>query len=214
MSAATPDRLNSLLAEAGLPALDSDLSVRFANYLALLLRWNRKVNLTSVRDEDGILRRHFIESIACSDALPTWIGTLLDFGSGGGFPGIPIALCRPEIAVTLAESQNKKAAFLREAVRTLGISANVHAGRAEALDARFDCVILRGVDRMEAAVSAGARLVASTGLLALMTVDTDFERLQRAAGVDFSWSEPIPFPFSENRVLVLGSRLGGIDARR
>lgn len=214
MSATTSDHLNSLLAEAGLPALGSDLPGRFAAYLALLQRWNRKVNLTSVRDEDGILRRHFVESIACSHALPPGIRALLDFGSGGGFPGIPIALCRSEIAVTLAESQNKKAAFLREAIRTLEISANVHAGRAEALDSRFDCVVLRGVDRMEAAVTAGAHLVASAGLLALMTVDTDHERLLRAAGVEFSWSQPIPLPFSENRVLVLGSRLGGIPARR
>jgi 16S rRNA (guanine527-N7)-methyltransferase len=213
MSAATPDRLNSLLAEAGLPSLDSDLSARFASYLALLQRWNRKVNLTSVRDEDSILRRHFVESIACSRALPPGIGALLDFGSGGGFPGIPIAICRPEITVTLAESQNRKAAFLREAVRTLEISANVYAGRAEAFNARFDCVVLRGVDRMETAVAAGANLVTSKGLLALMTVDTNLERLQRAAGVEFSWSHPIPLPFSENRVLVLGSRLCAKDAR-
>ena|SRR5271168_742758 len=214
MSAATPDHLNSLLAEAGLPTLDSDLSAKFTDYLALLLRWNRKVNLTSVCDEDGILRRHFVESIACSRALPPGIRALLDFGSGGGFPGIPIALCRPEIAVTLAESQTRKAAFLREAVRTLDLSASVHAGRAEALNPRFDCVILRGVDRMEAAVAAGAGLVAPNGLLVLMTVGTDIERLQKAAGAEFSWSQPIPLPFSESRVLVLGSRLSATDEKR
>ena len=86
-----------------------------------------------MRDEQGILSRHFVESIVVARELPQGIRTLLDFGSGAGLPGIPIALCRPEIAVTLAESQGKKAAFLQEAVRVLAISAMVHAGRAETL---------------------------------------------------------------------------------
>ena len=94
-------RLNALLAEAGLAPLDAVLAGRFEDYLSLLLRWNARVNLTAIRDEEGILRRHFVESIACARALPAGIATLLDFGSGAGFPGIPIALCRPEIAVTL-----------------------------------------------------------------------------------------------------------------
>ena len=106
-------RLNALLAAAGLAELDAGLSHQFETYLSLLLRWNARMNLTAIRDEEGILARHFVESIACARALPAGIGTLLDFGSGAGFPGIPIALCRPEIAVTLAESQGKKAAFLR-----------------------------------------------------------------------------------------------------
>ena len=115
-------RLNALLAEAGLAPLDPAQTERFEAYLSLILRWNARVNLTAIRDEDGILRRHFVESIACARALPAGIATLLDFGSGAGFPGIPIALCRPEIAVTLAESQGKKAAFLREALRQLGLA--------------------------------------------------------------------------------------------
>src|ERR1017187_8825649 len=128
-------------------------------YISLILRWNERVNLTAIREEDGILARHFVESIVCARALPRGIAALLDFGSGAGFPGIPIALCRPEIAVTLAESQGKKAAFLQEAVRVLGIQAKVHAGRAEALRAVFDCVVLRAVDRMPKAVAAAVPLV-------------------------------------------------------
>ena len=84
---------------------------------------------------------------------------MLDFGSGAGFPGIPISLCRPEIQVTLAESQGKKAAFLQEAVRVLGLAAKVHAGRAETAATRFDCVVLRAVDRMELAVQVASGLV-------------------------------------------------------
>src|SRR5208283_5094407 len=104
----TAERLNELLAEADLELLDDRLGEQFSSYVSLLLRWNERINLTAMRDEEGILSRHFVESIACARALPAGITSLLDFGSGAGFPGIPIALCRPEIAVTLAESQGKK----------------------------------------------------------------------------------------------------------
>ena len=131
---------------------------RFEEYLSLLLRWNARVNLTAIRDEEGILRRHFVESIACARALPAGIATLLDFGSGAGFPGIPIALCRPEIAVTLAESQGKKAAFLSEAVRVLGVrTQRFIPDGLRCFVTSFDCVTLRAVDKMEFAVQAAAR---------------------------------------------------------
>src|ERR1035438_9097856 len=175
-------RLAALLTEAGIAALDAEQADRFEAYLSLFVRWNERVNLTSIRDEEGILSRHLIESIACARALPAGISTLLDFGSGGGFPGIPIAICRPEIAVTLAESQGKKAAFLQEAIRVLGISAKVHAQRAELLGTRFDCVTLRAVDRMPEAVEAAARLVAAGGWLALMTTRGEVVARQAVGG--------------------------------
>lgn len=199
--------LNALLAKAGLDPLDSVLSERFQNYLSLLLRWNSRVNLTAIRNEEGIVSRHFVESIACARALPIGIATLLDFGSGAGFPGIPIALCRREIAVTLAESQGKKAAFLSEAVRVLGVSATVHSGRAEALRGAFDCVTLRAVDKMELAVEAASKLVRPGGWLALMTTTADLPTLQEAAGVEFKWSKSLPPPCCDDRLITLGARV-------
>jgi 16S rRNA (guanine527-N7)-methyltransferase len=199
-------RLNILLAEAGLPQLDGRQVDRFENYFSLFVRWGSRVNLTSIRDEEGILSRHFVESIACAHALPVGISTLLDFGSGGGFPGIPIALCRPEIAVTLAESQGKKAAFLQEAVRMLGLSATVHAQRAELLTVGFDCVTLRAVDRMGEAVRAASVLVARDGWLVLMTTRRELGRLQESAGAEFSWSGVVKLPGGEDRLLALGER--------
>lgn len=202
----TAERLNSLLVNCKQARLEPALANRFAGFCALLLRWNARVNLTAIRDEEGILARHFVESIACARALPGGIGSLLDFGSGAGFPGVPIALCRPEIVVTLAESQGKKSAFLQEAVRVAGISARVYSGRAETLGATFDCVILRAVDRMEQAVKSAAGLVRPGGWLAPMTTAADLERLQAAAGTEFTWHEPLGLPGGESRILVLGQR--------
>jgi 16S rRNA (guanine527-N7)-methyltransferase len=188
------NRLNALLVENGQEALEGVVAGCFEEYLSLFIRWNAHLNLTAIRDEEGILSRHFVESIACARALPAGIQTLLDFGSGAGIPGIPIALCRPEIAVTLAESQGKKAAFLCEAVRVLGIGAKVYSGRAETLRAVFDCVTLRAVDKMELAVQTAAHLIRPGGWMVLMTTATDLERLKEAAGAEFSWAEPVRRP--------------------
>jgi 16S rRNA (guanine527-N7)-methyltransferase len=199
--------IDSFLATAQLPPLDAATSARFADYLALILRWNARMNLTSVRDPEGIVQRHFLESIACARLLPREIRTLLDFGSGAGFPGIPIALCRPEIDVTLAESQGKKAAFLQEAVRTLGLSVQIHAGRAETLATQFDCATLRAVDRMNLAVQAAARLVRIGGWLAPLTTRAAHLKIQAAVGAGFAWSAPASLPGSDDRVLLLATRL-------
>ena len=199
------NRLGHLLQAAGLPALSPQQTRQFEAYLALLLRWNTRVNLTAIRSEEGILGRHFVESIACARALPHGIATLLDLGSGAGFPGLPIAICRPEIAVTLAESQGKKAAFLHEAVRIVEVSVRVHTGRAETLASQFDCVTLRAVDRMEQAVRVAATLVQPGGWLALMTTYADLDTVQVAAGDRFKWKEPVSLPGSEERILALAS---------
>jgi 16S rRNA (guanine527-N7)-methyltransferase len=200
------ERLAQYLSAAGLILLQCKETKQLTDYLALIQRWNARTNLTSVRDAEGILQRHFVESIACAQALPAGIQTLLDYGSGAGFPGIPIAICRPAIAVTLAESQGKKAAFLQEAIRVTGISARVHAGRAETLIGSFDCVTLRAVDRMEAALRSAALLVAPGGWLAPLTTRAESPTLQAAAGPDFNWSDPMPLPGTHG-VLLLGRRI-------
>ena len=206
MTGTPAQRLQSLLAQSGLAPLSPQHEADFSAYLSLILRWNARMNLSAVRDEDGILARHFVECIACARALPAGIATLLDFGSGAGLPGIPIALCRPEIAVTLAEAQGKKAAFLQEAVRTLNLTAKVYSGRAQELQAAFGCVALRAVDKMEQAVSAAVPLVAPGGWLALMSTRAGLATLQAAAGDEFAWSAAIALPGSDQRLLALGRR--------
>jgi 16S rRNA (guanine527-N7)-methyltransferase len=200
-------RLNVLLAESGHAELSPEIAARFETYFELLLRWNARINLTAIRDEEGIIRRHFMESIGCARALPETIHTLLDFGSGSGLPGIPIALCRTGIAVTLAESQGKKAAFLREAGRVLGIGVRVHGARAETLAEAFDCVTLRAVDKMGEAIRAASNLVKPRGWLTPLSTRADSEKVQSLAGPRFEWQEPMLLPGGRERVLLLGRRV-------
>jgi 16S rRNA (guanine527-N7)-methyltransferase len=199
-------KLNAVLAESGHSPLDSETAARFEDFSVLLQRWNARTNLTAIRDEDCILRRHFAECIAAAQALPVDSGTLLDFGSGAGFPGIPIALCKPEVHVTLAESQGKKTAFLREAIRTLGLSTQVYSDRAEKLGKTFDLVTLRAVDKMETAIEAATALVRPDGWLVLLATSGTQTCLQIAAGGEFSWSAPASLPGGDDRVLLLGRK--------
>jgi 16S rRNA (guanine527-N7)-methyltransferase len=203
---ATASNLGVLLAEAGLAALTEAESLSLASYLELILRWNARTNLTAIRDVDRILRRHFVESIACARSLPGGIRSLLDFGSGAGFPGIPIAVCRPELQVTLAEAQNKKAAFLNEVLRTLQLHAQVFSGRAESIRSRFDCVTLRAVERMGSAIEAAVGLLSPTGYLAVMTTESNLHQVIIAAGPSFQWAQEMPLKGSEQRIIVFGSR--------
>jgi 16S rRNA (guanine527-N7)-methyltransferase len=155
------------------PHICAQLSI----YLRLILKWNARINLTAIRTPEEIVRRHFGESLFVGLRLGE-CPTLLDFGSGAGFPGVPIQLLRPDVAVTLAESQSKKAAFLHEVARSLGLSAEIWAGRVEAMpaDRRFDTVALRAVDRMETALAEAARR-ASRRILILGTKSAQYSEL-------------------------------------
>jgi 16S rRNA (guanine527-N7)-methyltransferase len=202
------NRLNQLLTESGHPPLTPETAEKFAAYLSLLQKWNARTNLTAIRDEEGILSRHFLESILCAHNLPQGIVSLLDFGSGAGFPGIPIALIRPEISITLAESQNKKAAFLREAVRTLQLNSKVRSARAETLNSTFDAVTLRAVDNMAQAIPAAIQLLNPQGWLVMLTTLEVVADIQARASqsTSFDWSTFEPRPANSSRILLLGQQ--------
>lgn len=178
--------------EAGLKALSPEAAARFATYLTLILKWNSKLNLTAIREPEAIIRRHFIECIQCAQALPNG-PTLLDFGSGAGLPGIPIAICRPEISVTLGESQRKKAAFLRETLRSLELNGEIFDGRIEELPPtrHFSIVTLRAVDKMaEACRIALARMIPESWLVLFVTTGTEPEL--RSALPEVDWRQTLP----------------------
>lgn len=162
----SPEQANAALGAAVHPA--SELIPLLSRYLDLLVAWNARTNLSAIRDPEGMVRRHFGESLFAADLLRDRLrdgDTLLDFGSGAGFPGLPIQLRLPGLRVTLAESQGKKAAFLREAARTLGLGIEVWSSRVEALpgDRSFSCVALRAVDKMQAAIPEARRRVTAGG---------------------------------------------------
>lgn len=152
------------------PLLLEKLSV----YLDLLLKWNARTNLSAVREPREIVRRHFGESLFAASNVLTG-STLLDLGSGAGFPGIPIQLAHPELRVTLAESQNKKASFLREVVRTLGLATEIFADRVENMPAarRFDVVTLRAVDQPVLALGFARQRVMAGGLILQLSAKVD-----------------------------------------
>ena len=155
--------------EVAWPAVYGQLAV----YLELLLKWNARMNLTAIRKPEEIVRRHFGESLFAGMHLGQ-CNTLLDFGSGAGFPGVPMQLMRPDLQTTLAESQGKKAAFLREVVRELGLHTEIWTGRVEMMspNREFDAVAMRAVDNMGTAVLEGWKraqgkllILGSSGLL-------------------------------------------------
>ena len=187
------------------PYLTPAAIARFEAYLALLVKWNARINLTADRDPEQIVRRHFAECIFAAEHLPEGVHTLLDYGSGAGLPGIPIAICRPLLTVSLAESQSRKAAFLREAVRTLELTAEVWDRRVEDLPAArvFDCVTLRAVDRMAEACAAAVARLAPGGRLLVFTTRKAESALDAIPGL--GWEPDVPIPGSDQGVLRLAA---------
>ncbi|RZZ81621.1 16S rRNA (guanine(527)-N(7))-methyltransferase RsmG [Pseudoxanthomonas winnipegensis] len=154
------------LAELG---LSTALASPLLAYLALLVRWNGTYNLTAVRDPRQMVTRHLLDSLAMHRFVSE--GTLADLGTGPGLPGIPLAIAHPRLQVTLVESNGKKARFLREAVRQLGLTnASVAESRAEALDrpGAFDRLTARALDTLAGIVEVGGHLLKPDGLLLAM----------------------------------------------
>ncbi len=206
-------RLQEMLRDSGQQPLSTDQVEKFGSYLKMLLHWNARINLTSIRDEEGILERHFLECIHCARRLPGEVHALLDYGSGGGFPGIPCAICVDGLRVVLAESQGKKAAFLREVVRNLGLGAEVFQGRVQDMEpGMFDAVSLRAVDRMQEACVEATRQLRVGGWLVLLTTSTQVKGLVSALTA-LAFEAPEILPGVEQRCLLLGRKVGSASGR-
>jgi 16S rRNA (guanine527-N7)-methyltransferase len=180
---------------------------RLASYGNLLLHWNTRLSLTAIRDEAELIERHLMEGVFAAGHHPSGKLTL-DFGSGTGVPGIPIAICREQIAITLAESHRKKAAFLQETVRVLGLNAVVHPDRAETLaPGSFDTVWMRAVEKSAAMLPLAATLVAPGGSLCLLGTG-GAPRIDASSLKGSSWKwKTLPLPGSKDRVLHIGQRM-------
>jgi 16S rRNA (guanine527-N7)-methyltransferase len=191
---------------------------QMAKHFALLLQWNRKINLTSLTRPEEIAARHFGESLYLSKVLseinPTQDGLLIDVGSGAGFPGLPLKVVWPALATALLEPNQKKATFLKEVVRRTGVEGvDVHALRlGEALASRKDSgkelcgrasiVTVRAVAMSTKLLEDIRKLLRPSGLLALFLGLQDAAAVQQLRG--FEWNPPVSIPHSERRVIVIG----------
>jgi 16S rRNA (guanine527-N7)-methyltransferase len=204
---------------------------RISMYIDILLRWNARINLTAIRDPEEMVTRHFGESLFAARHLfphdprrataapdPSRRGgtaergspaalSLADVGSGAGFPGLPIKLWVPPIALTLIEFNYKKAAFLREVTRALTLTdVDIRNARAEAIAPNtFDVVTLRAVERFASVLPVAAALVASSGRMALL-IGASQQDQARASLPQFSWGTAVPVPGSRARILLIGHR--------
>ena len=160
----------------------------------LLLRWNRTLNLTSIRKIEEAVERHYCESLFLGTHLPQDLLRIADIGSGAGFPGFPIAVLRPDCSVTLIESHQRKAVFLREASRSLP-NVRVLARRAEDMNEQFDWAVSRAVS-YENLASFLKNLAPNADLLSGGEAPPD--------GIGFVWQPPIPMPWGAQRFLRIG----------
>ena len=162
--------------EAGMRTLglDATLATPLLDYLALLARWNATYNLTAIRDPREMVGKHLLDSLAMHayvDGIAAAGGSLADLGTGPGLPGIPLAIVKPGLQVTLVESNGKKVRFLREAVRKLGLkNVQVVESRIEAFDApgRFDAITARALATLPLILELGGHLLRPGGVLLAM----------------------------------------------
>jgi 16S rRNA (guanine527-N7)-methyltransferase len=175
-------------------------------YIDVLLRWNEKMNLTAIRDPIEILYRHICESAFGVAVLSAEQCRLADVGSGGGFPGIPMKIVKPEIDLFLIESNMKKATFLTEVVRELGLTGvRVLVSRYEELSeevAPLDFVCCRAVGEFVPFLEWASSAVLGTKKVALWIGAQDAESVRRLR--TWSWDEPKPIPHSLRRFILVG----------
>lgn len=209
-SVPSQDTIHRALGEFQLSA-NNEQVLQIQQYMKLLLAWNDKVNLTAIRDPLEILYRHFCESMYAGCAIPVEKGRLADAGSGGGFPGIPLKIFRPEIELFLIESNVKKATFLAEVIRDIGLSgARVLVSRYEELAeevAPLDYACSRALGDFSGFLSwaSSARITAKNVILWVGSRDLD--EVRRIGS--WTWREPIPVPQSLRRYLLVGSSVQG-----
>jgi 16S rRNA (guanine527-N7)-methyltransferase len=188
--------------------LDETRLRAISTYIDLLLKWNARINLTAIREPREIVRRHFGESLFTAKHLleqkPPQ--TAIDLGSGAGFPGVPFALLAPDVQVTLIESQQKKATFLKELIHVLELkNVKVFSDRAESYPGTGDLVMLRAVEKFEQALPLAARLTASGGRIAIMIGSGQISEARRLAA-EVDWGNAVQIPCSVSRELLMGTR--------
>jgi 16S rRNA (guanine527-N7)-methyltransferase len=202
------DQIRAALLPFGLEA-DDVLARAIRQYVELLLRWNARMSLTSITNPLEILQRHFGESFFAINAASIRGGRLADVGSGAGFPGLALKMALPGLELTLFESNRKKAAFLAEVVRALGLSGvRIRAERVAEVaweGPGADFVTSRALGSYKELLKWTRKTASPDCWVVLWLGLRDSERF--VALSDWSWKEPIPIPLSKERVLLAGQPL-------
>jgi len=193
------------LGDLGL-SLSGEAQDKLLRYVALLARWNRTYNLTAIREPERMVTHHLLDSLAALPALDRLASgrralSVLDVGSGGGLPGIPMAIARPDWRVTMAEPVQKQGAFLVQAIAELGL-ANAQAAVVRVEDLRapapFDVVISRAFAELAAFARAALRHLAPGGrLVAMKGVHPDAELAELPPDVEVEETPALTVPFLE-----------------
>jgi 16S rRNA (guanine527-N7)-methyltransferase len=206
-AAPSSDTIHRALGEFHLTATIEQVQ-QIQRYTSLLLKWNDAVNLTAIRDPMEILYRHFCESMFAASVVSLDNGRLADVGSGGGFPGLPLQILQPKLQVILIESNVKKATFLAEVVRELGLTGTrVLVSRYEELGEELtplDFVCSRAVGEFSMFLNWAASVHVNAQKALLWVGGRDVEEIQGVTG--WKWSEPVPIPQSLRRFLLIGRR--------
>ena len=214
------DRLN-------IPPLSSMQEDKFALYAELLLSYNKKVNLTAIRDPVQVAIKHFLDSLSILRVLdnPQSFSLeylrcrtkkqpckILDIGSGGGFPGVPLLIARPKLQVTLLDSQAKKLVFLKQLLIALDQKAELALGRAEEMAhqpeyrASFDIVVARAVASLPMLIELSVPFLQQGGFFIAQKGAAYREELAEAAatlkllGAAYITSEEFELPFPDGSV--------------
>lgn len=180
--------------------LDAQQIGQLYRHYELLIRWNQRMNLTTVEPGPEMVVRHYRESLFFTAHLPAPNEriSVLDAGSGAGFPGVPMAVAKPKWHVTLVESNQKKAVFLRESTRHLP-NVNVLPARLENIQLHADWLVARAVDPREVLKNV-PRLAPYVGL---MLGEADFSAIR--SEFEIAWSEPVRLPWGDRRLCVYGA---------
>jgi 16S rRNA (guanine527-N7)-methyltransferase len=155
----------------------------FDLYLRELLKWNQKINLTAIRSEKGIVLKHFLDSLSVSAYLSK-TASLLDIGSGAGFPGIPLRIVQPSLEITLIDSVRKKVDFQKHIIRMLGLKgAEAIHGRIQdkeilrGMTGQFDAVISRAFSDLQTLLLLAFPFLKKGGILLAMKGEVDEEKM-------------------------------------
>jgi 16S rRNA (guanine527-N7)-methyltransferase len=185
--------------------IDEELAAKIRQYIELLLRWNAKINLTSVVRPLEIVERHFGEAFFAAKAVPIQNGRLADIGSGAGFPGLALKLLAPGLSVILIESNIKKCVFMQEVVGAINIQGVdiIHARFESVVPSEpFDYVTSRAVGQFAQLEHWASRWAQKSGTIILFVGIGDSEEIRRDAG--WNWRSPIKIPRSRERVILVG----------